>query len=73
MIHTGLYLPILWCHGATDHDVPCSYGEDAISFMRHELYIPEECLTYKRYEDLAHTINDAELDDLTSWLIQTLG
>jgi len=48
-------------------------GEDAISFMQHTLNIPEECLTYKRYENLAHMINDAELDDLASWLIQTLG
>jgi len=73
MIHTGLHLPILWCHGTNDKDVPDSYGEDAISFIQHTLCIPEQCLTYKRYEGLAHAINDAELDDLASWLIQTLG
>jgi len=73
MIHTGLYLPILWCHGTNDIEIPDSMGEDAISFMQHTLNIPEECLTYKRYENLAHMINDAELDDLASWLIQTLG
>jgi len=73
MIHTGLDLPILWCHGTNDNDVPESYGEDAISFIRHTLSIPEQCLTYRRYAGLAHAINDTELDDLTSWLIQTLG
>lgn len=73
MVHTGLELPILLCHGANDGDIPVSYGEDTISFLRHTLYLPDECLTYKRYEGLAHTINDAELDDLASWLTQTLG
>jgi len=73
MIYTGQYLPILWCHGANDNDIPDSYGEDAISFIRHSLYIPEQCLTYRRYEGLAHSINDAELGDLVSWLMQILG
>jgi predicted esterase len=73
IIHTGLYLPILWCHGTNDMEIPVSMGEDAISFLHNILDIPEECLTYKRYEGLGHMINDAELDDLTSWLIQTLA
>jgi len=73
IIHTGLHLPILWCHGTGDMEIPVSMGEDAISFLHNILGIPEEFLTYKRYEDLAHMINDAELDDLTSWLIQTLA
>jgi lysophospholipase-2 len=54
-------------------EIPVSMGEDAISFLHNILDIPEECLTYKRYEGLGHMINDAELDDLTSWLIQTLA
>jgi len=70
---TGLDLPVLWCHGANDNDIPDSYAEDAISFMRHTLQIPGQYLTYKRYEDLAHAINDVELDDLASWLLQTLN
>jgi lysophospholipase II len=73
MIHTGLYLPILWCHGMNDNEIPHHYGEDAIFFMQHTLDIPEQHLTYKRYEGMAHAINDAELNDLALWLIQTLG
>ena len=73
IIHTGLYLPILWCHGTNDIEIPVSMGEDAISFLHNILDIPEECLTYKRYEGLTHMINDAELDDLAFWLIQKLA
>lgn len=68
MIHTGLQLPIFWCHGAQDNEIPESYGADAVSFMRHTLSIPDQCLIYKRYDGLKHTINDAELEDTLSWL-----
>jgi hypothetical protein len=47
-------------------------GEDAISFMRGTLLIPEACITYKQYEELTHTTNDAEIVDVASWLVKIL-
>ena len=73
MIHRELRLPILWCHGTNDEEVPDSMGEDAISFMRDTLHIPEGCITYRAYDGLTHTINDAELGDVASWLVKILG
>lgn len=73
MIHTGLPLPVLLCHGTQDDEIPESYGVDAFWFMQHGLRIPEQCLTYRRYQGLGHTITDAELDDTVSWLKHTLA
>ena len=68
MTHTGLQVPILWCHGICDDEIPESYGLNAMSFLVRDLQIPERYLTYKRYDGLTHTTNDQELDDVVSWL-----
>lgn len=72
MIHTGQYLPILWCHGTSDIDIPETYGQDAFHFLRSMLHIPERCLNYRQYEGQGHIISDAELEDVASWLMAIL-
>lgn len=61
-------LPIFWAHGSADDEVPLSYGEECVSFLRNSLGIPSERVVFKTYEGLDHSINDAELDDLAEWL-----
>lgn len=73
MIHTRLQLPVLWCHGTCDIEIPESYGLNAMSFLLRNLQIPEQYLTYRRYDGLAHTINDQELDDVVLWLQKVVG
>jgi predicted esterase len=72
MIRRGLHLPILWCHGTNDNEIPAAHGMDAISFVRDTLQIQEEYITYKLYEGLSHRTNDAELADVASWLANIL-
>ena len=61
-------LPILWCHGKADEEIPISYAEDATSFLHSTLHVPNSKLQFKQYDGLTHAINDSELDDLVSWL-----
>jgi predicted esterase len=73
MIHTAPGLPILWCHGKADDEIPISYAEDAISFLHSTLRVPNSKLQFRQYDDLTHAINDNELDDLGSWLERILA
>jgi hypothetical protein len=66
-------LPVLWCHGTNDNEIPTTYGEDAIAFMSGTLNIQDECIIYKSYEGLTHTTNDIELADVTAWLVRISG
>jgi len=68
MIHTASSLAVLWLHGEADIEVPISYGEDAVSFLRSQVGIPDDLVQFKSYDGLAHAINDEELNDLASWL-----
>jgi lysophospholipase-2 len=61
-------LPILWCHGTTDDEIPISYGEDAIAFLRYSRGVPQTRLQFLVYEGLEHTTRDDELRDVASWL-----
>ncbi|KAI0358944.1 lysophospholipase I [Trametes cingulata] len=66
-------LPVFWAHGTTDTEVPLSYAEECVSFLRESLHIPEDKVVFKKYEGLEHTVNEAELDDLAVWLSGLLG
>jgi len=68
MVHAAQDLPILWCHGDTDNEIPLSLGEDAVRFIRSKLRIKEPRLHFNEYADLGHAVNDKELEDLVSWL-----
>lgn len=72
-MHTSPNLSVLWCHGRTDLEVPISYADDAISFLRSSVGIPNNKLHYRTYKGLAHSINDDELDDLARWLRNIFG
>ncbi|KAI0761692.1 lysophospholipase I [Trametes elegans] len=65
-------LPVFWAHGVEDIEIPLSYGQECATFLREELHIPEDKITFKMYEGLEHTVNDAELDDLAHWLSRHL-
>lgn len=66
-------LPVFWAHGVADTEVPLSYGQEAVDFLRESLHIPEDKVTFKKYEQLEHTVQEDELDDLAVWLTQLLG
>jgi lysophospholipase-2 len=73
IIHAAPNLPILWCHGNADAEIPISYAEDAISFLYYALHVPYSKLRFRKYDGLKHAINDVELDDLASWLERILA
>lgn len=73
MILAEPHLPVFWGHGEADPEIPIAYAEDAISFLYYRLRVPRSILQFRSYEDLQHTINDDELDDLTTWLVWILG
>ncbi|KAJ6626869.1 phospholipase carboxylesterase [Mycena sp. CBHHK59/15] len=60
-------LPILWCHGTADVEIPIGVGENAVSFLRKHA---GDKLQYKSYVGLGHTINDDEVNDLAAWLVE---
>ncbi|KAG7090805.1 hypothetical protein E1B28_009889 [Marasmius oreades] len=64
-------LPILWCHGLTDGEIPIECGRDAVEYLRSSLEVSSE-LRFKTYPKLAHNICDEELNDLVSWLESVL-
>ncbi|OJT13223.1 Acyl-protein thioesterase 1 [Trametes pubescens] len=66
-------LPVFWAHGIPDTEVPISYGEESVDFLQESLHISDDKLVFKKYEQLEHTVNDGELDDLAVWLTQLLG
>ncbi|TFL03672.1 Phospholipase/carboxylesterase [Pterulicium gracile] len=66
-------MPILWCHGLSDDEIPYSYAQEAVAYLRSRLGISTRTLTFKEYEDLEHTIRTDELEDVVSWLSRVLG
>lgn len=73
MMCAASHLPILWCHGTADEEVPISYANDAVAFLRDSVGIPSSNVQFCVYDDLGHTIHDNELEDITSWLQTILG
>lgn len=68
MLHAAPWLSVLWCHGMADDKIPIWHGHDALVFLRDSGRIPESQLQLYVYEGLKHTINDAEMKDVASWL-----
>ncbi|KAJ7693548.1 Phospholipase/carboxylesterase [Mycena rosella] len=60
-------VPILWCHGTADVEIPIAVGENAVSYLRKHL---RDKIQYKTYPGLGHTINDEEVNDLVAWLAE---
>ncbi|KAI0367515.1 Phospholipase/carboxylesterase [Pilatotrama ljubarskyi] len=73
MLQIEPVLPVFWGHGTADTEVPLLYAEECVSFLRESLNIPEDRVVFKKYEGLEHTVNDAELGDLTVWLSEILA
>ncbi|KAJ7480168.1 phospholipase carboxylesterase [Mycena galericulata] len=62
-------VPILWCHGTADEEIPLAFAESAVSFLRKHVN-STPTLQYRTYPGLGHTINDEEVDDLLAWLVE---
>jgi lysophospholipase-2 len=71
-MHGASHLPVLWCHGTADKEIPISYANDAVAFLRDSVRIPPSRLQFRVYDDLDHTIHDDELNDITLWLQRIL-
>jgi predicted esterase len=72
-MYAASHLPILWCHGTADDEIPISYANDAITFLQECVGIPSSKLQFCSYDGLGHTIHDNELNDIVSWLQTILG
>ncbi|KAF7340064.1 Phospholipase carboxylesterase [Mycena venus] len=64
---TSPHVPILWCHGTADVEIPTSHAEDAVTYLRTHV---RDKVQYNTYPDLGHTINDDEVNDLLAWLVE---
>lgn len=65
-------MSILWLHGAADEEIPLRYAQEAISFLRSSLLVPDEKLQFNVYSGLKHATNEEEINDLGFWLQKTL-
>ena len=65
-------LPVFWSHGTADEEVPQSYGEECVSFLRNTLNIPSDKIAFCTYEGLEHTVDDRVLNDFSEWLRDVL-
>lgn len=66
-------LPVFWAHGKMDTEIPISYAEDSISFLRNSLNISADKIVFRTYEGLEHTVNNEELEDFAVWLSHLLA
>ncbi|KAJ7275513.1 Phospholipase/carboxylesterase [Mycena haematopus] len=61
------HVPILWCHGTADTEIPLASAEDAVAYLRTHV---RGTVQYNTYPGLGHTINDDEVNDLLAWLVE---
>ncbi|PCH61948.1 MAG: carboxylesterase [SAR86 cluster bacterium] len=61
-------LPILVCHGVSDPVVVESKGRDSVTTLQSMGFTPEY-LTYP----MEHAVCPAQLEDISKWLVKTLG
>ncbi|KAJ7630494.1 phospholipase carboxylesterase [Roridomyces roridus] len=62
-------VPILWCHGTADQEIPLEMGEEAVTFLcKHVNSTPS--MSFKTYPGMVHTINDEEVEDVLAWLVE---
>jgi len=73
MLHARPSLPILWCHGTTDKEIPLSFARDGEEFLRNSLGFSGPRLQLRVYDGLEHTTNTTELEDVVSWLRDIVG
>ncbi|KAJ6519358.1 Phospholipase/carboxylesterase/thioesterase [Mycena sanguinolenta] len=64
---TSPHLPILWCHGTTDTEIPLASAEGAVTYLRNHF---RDKVQFNTYPGLQHTINDDEVNDLLAWLVE---
>ncbi|PFH54732.1 hypothetical protein AMATHDRAFT_135051, partial [Amanita thiersii Skay4041] len=69
---TTMDIPILWCHGDTDDEIPKEYGEEAIEFLTDTLELERGLMEYRVYKGLDHKIIEEEIGDLEEWLRKLL-
>lgn len=73
MIHTEPNLPIFWGHGTADEQIPLTFAQECLQFLRGTLNVSDEKLTFVRYEALAHATNEREFEDLAGWMSDRLS
>ncbi|KAA1468398.1 alpha/beta-hydrolase [Dentipellis sp. KUC8613] len=73
IIHSEPSLPVFWGYGRDDTEIPPYHSEESMGFLRDVVRLPMHLLTYRRYENLAHTVNGPELSDLATWLLRILN
>jgi predicted esterase len=71
MVYTQPSLPLFWGHGAADEEVPIEFAQEAIGFLYRTLVVPHN-LEFRVYDDMGHSINDDEIEDLLLWLVEVL-
>lgn len=64
---TSPHVPILWCHGTADTEIPVTHAQDAVAYLRTHV---RDKVQYNTYPGLGHTINDDEVNDLLAWLVE---
>ncbi|KAJ7748543.1 Phospholipase/carboxylesterase/thioesterase [Mycena maculata] len=62
-------VPILWCHGTADEQIPLAVAENGVAFLRAHVNTTPT-LRFRTYAGLGHTISDDEVDDLLAWLVE---
>ncbi|PFH50223.1 hypothetical protein AMATHDRAFT_145649, partial [Amanita thiersii Skay4041] len=65
-------IPILWCHGDLDVEIPKEYGEESIDFLINTLGLERGQMEYRVYRGLDHNIVQEEIKDLEEWLRKLL-
>jgi predicted esterase len=66
-------IPVLWCHGTSDDEIPLSYGEEAFAYLRTNLGLPSQIWNFQSYDELGHAIRTDELEDVAEWLVKILS
>ncbi|KAF8640542.1 hypothetical protein AX17_000204 [Amanita inopinata Kibby_2008] len=61
-------LPIMWCHGDADPEIPMEYAEEAMRFLTETSKVGSEMLDYKQYGGLDHSIDEREVADVEELL-----
>nr|GAT43617.1 phospholipase/carboxylesterase [Mycena chlorophos] len=54
-------VPIIWCHGLVDNQIPIEYAEDVIRFLEDKM---TSKLALKKYPGLAHAVDERVVEDL---------
>ncbi|KAJ7785796.1 phospholipase carboxylesterase [Mycena metata] len=62
-------VPILWCHGIPDPEIPLSMAENGVAYLRKHVH-DQDKIQFKTYPGLTHTINDDEVNDVLAWLVE---